>query len=132
MWQRIQTIYLFLAAVACVLPICFSPSMVSLPHTWSLWVTSGSISLIALVNIFLFRNRILQFRVNIFAMVLCLGYYALLATLTWFAVEQSAEPINWHPAWVSGMPLVAFVLLIMATKRILADEALVRSMDRIR
>lgn len=141
MWQRIQTLYLALVAIVCVLPIVFSPSMVVLPHAWSLWVVSGAIALISIVNIFLFKKRLLQFRVNMFSMVLCLGYYGLLAMMTWFAVQQHntmdiaeelVEPLNWHPTWAAAMPLVAFILLIMATRRILADEALVRSMDRLR
>lgn len=134
MWQRIQTVFLFLAAVACVLPIFFSPSNVALPHMWSLWCVTGAVSVISLVNIFLYKNRILQFRINIFSIILCLGYYGLLAMMTWFAVKQAGEDevLNWHPTVWAAMPLVAFVLLIMATRRILADEALVRSMDRLR
>lgn len=144
MWQRIQTLYLTLAAIACILPICIAPSMMEIPHAWSLWMVSGAVSLLSLVTIFLYKKRLVQFRLNMFSMVLCLGYYGLLAMMTWFAVKQAemvevaevaeelAEPLNWHPTWVAAMPLVAFILLIMATKRILADEALVRSMDRLR
>lgn len=132
MWQRIQTLYLFLAAVACVLPVFFSPSSAVLPHSWSLCVLSLAVSVVSLVNIFLFHNRILQFRINIFSIVLCLGYYGLLAVLTWFAVAQSEQPLNWHPTVWAAMPLVAFILLIMATRAILADEALVRSVNRLR
>lgn len=120
------------AAIICVLPICFAPSNATLPHTWSLWLVTGAIAGMSIVNIFLFKNRILQFRINIFSIILCLGYYALLAMMTWFAVQRSAQPINWHPTVYAAMPLVAMILLIMATKRILADEALVRSMDRLR
>ena len=132
MWQRVQTLYLLIVAALSVLPICFEPSNVALPHAWSLWIVSGAIGVCSLINIFLYRNRILQFRVNLFSLFLCLGYYALLAMMTWFAVQQSAEPVNWHPTIWAAMPLVNFVLLLMATRRILADEALVRSMNRLR
>lgn len=132
MWQRIQTIYLLIVTIICTLPVFCSPSNAEIPHLWSLWVLSGAISVLSFVNIFLYKNRILQFRINLFSLFLCLGYYGLLAMMTWFAVEQSKVEIDWHPTIWAAMPLVSFVLLLMATRRILADEALVRSMNRLR
>lgn len=98
--------------------------------TWGLMVTPLLISLLALVNIFLFKKRILQARINIFLAVLCLGYYAMLFMYIWFAKTQLN--LEWHLYFWSCLPLICFVLTLMATRRILRDEALVRAADRIR
>lgn len=149
MIQRIQTIYLFLAAVCAALVLFFSPMMFTTPEdapvqamyefgfahldtmsTWGLSVDILLIVALSLVNIFLYKNRILQARLNIFTVFFCLGYYGLFAMYAWFAVQRMG--VEWYINWSAGMPLVSLVLTMMATRRILADEALVRSADRIR
>ena len=67
------------------------------------------------------------------------GYYALLALYIAFVV-RGYETVNdvqlagaaWYLNVWSGLPLVCIVLNMMATRRILKDEALVRAADRIR
>ncbi|MBQ0118860.1 MAG: DUF4293 domain-containing protein [Paludibacteraceae bacterium] len=101
-----------------------------LKGTWGLMVTPLLMAFLALVNIFLFKKRILQARINIFLAVLCLGYYAMLFMYVWFATRQMG--VEWHLYFWSCLPLICFVLTLMATRRILKDEALVRAADRIR
>lgn len=146
MIQRIQTLYL-LAIVALGITLCFMPAMQlftpeqvytlgfcstvpDLPGLWVLSLTTALIPLLALIDIFLYRRRILQARLNIFLACLCLGYYAVLATFVWFA------GLNLHTDWQvtvwASFPLVSLILTLMATRRILKDEALVRAADRIR
>ena len=100
---------------------------------------SIAIPLLALVVIFLFKRRLLQARLNIMNVILCLGYYAMLALYVAFIVKGH-EPIGettlvgaeWYlNAW-AAIPLVNIVLTMMATRRILKDEALVRAADRLR
>jgi hypothetical protein len=62
--------------------------------------------------------------------MLCLGYYGVLAIYIWFA-KMNLETIWYIKPWAS-IPSVCLVLTIMATRRILKDEALVRAADRIR
>ena len=150
MIQRIQTLYLLAVVVLGVLLCCFSPvqflpaegvEYVSLmPFSkWPLAVISVAIPLLALVDIFLFKHRLLQARLNIVNVVLCLGYYALLALYVAFVVK-GYETIDgvalteaaWYLNVWAGLPLVCIVLSMMATRRILKDEALVRAADRIR
>ena len=100
---------------------------------------SIAIPLLALVIIFLFNRRLLQARLNIMNVILCLGYYALVALYVAFIVK-GYEPIDetnlagaeWYLNVWAAIPLVNIVLTMMATRRILKDEALVRAADRLR
>lgn len=161
MIQRIQTLYL-LAIVALGITLCFVPVLqlvtpeeaaelhvyqlsasgleeitnescqptVCLKGLWGLLVTTVLIPLLALVDIFLYNKRILQARLNIFLAMLCLGYYGVLALYVWL-VKLSMN-VDWHILPWASVPLVCFVLTLMATRAILKDEALVRAADRIR
>ena len=150
MIQRVQTIYLLLVVILGVLQCCFAPVqflpaegveyLSLLPYSkWPLAVISIAIPMLALVNIFLFKHRLVQARLNIVNVVLCLGYYALLALYVAFVVK-GYETIDgvaltdaaWYLNVWAGLPLVCIVLSMMATRRILKDEALVRAADRIR
>ena len=106
------------------------PVPAHLNGVWGLTLTTLLIPVLALVIVFLFRNRILQARLNIFLAVLCLGYYGVLAIYIWFAKMNLGT--EWHLMFGACIPLVCFVLTLMATRRILKDEALVRAADRIR
>lgn len=99
-------------------------------NIWGLSVMTGAIVLLCLVDIFLYKKRILQARLNVITVVCCVGYYALLVMYTWFAVQRLE--VDWYINWSASLPLVMLVLVMMATRRILADEALVRAADRIR
>ena len=149
MIQRIQTIYLLLI-VALGIALIWLPVVqlitpeeaelqvwelsavggAPLPGLWGLLVTTALIPLLALVDIFLFKKRLLQARLNIFLALLCLGYYGVLAIYVWQA--KLALGVEWHLMPWASFPLVCFVLTLMATRRILKDEALVRAADRIR
>ena len=150
MIQRIQTLYL-LAVVALGIALIWLPVVqlvtpedaaelqvyelsalggAPIQGVWGLLVTTILIPLLALIDIFLYRKRILQARFNIFTVMLCLGYYGVLAIYIWQA--KLALEVDWHILPWASFPLVCFVLTLMATRRILKDEALVRAADRIR
>lgn len=150
MIQRIQTIYLFLIVVLGALLCFFSPVQFLTPtgteyialttfSKWPLAVLTIAVPLIALVNIFLFKHRLLQARINVVNVVLCLGYYGLLALYIAYIVKGN-EPVNgvlledadWYLNVWAAIPLINVVLSLMATRRILKDEALVRAADRLR
>lgn len=142
MIQRIQTLYLFLVTVLGILLCFFAPINLLLPEateltplatfsTWSLAVITIAIAVVAFVNIFMYKRRILQARINVFNIFLCIGYYALLAWLTYVMYVSLKATAYYINVW-AAIPLIQLVLTMMATRRILKDEALVRSMDRIR
>ncbi len=98
---------------------------------WGLLVTTALIPILAIADIFLYKKRILQARLNIFLALLCLGYYGVIAIYIWL-MKMSVEGVEWMlDIWVA-IPLINFILTLMATRRILKDEALVRAADRIR
>lgn len=150
MIQRIQTLYL-LAVVILGIVLIWQPVVqfvspeeatelqvwelsalggAPLQGLWGLLLTTILIPALALVDIFLYNKRILQARLNIFSAMLCLGYYGVLAIYIWLA--KMSLGTEWHIMPSACIPLVCFVLTLMATRRILKDEALVRAADRIR
>ncbi len=160
MIQRIQTIYLLLV-VALGITLCFVPVVqfvtpegaevvrawqltalgmtettvtelpaIQLNGLWGLLLASALIPVLALVDIFLYNKRLLQARLNIFTIMLCLGYYGVLAIYIYLAklmIDVDVYVMGW-----ACLPLVCLVLTVMATRRILKDEALVRAADRLR
>lgn len=150
MIQRIQTLYLFLIVVLGALLCFYSPMQFLLPEgsayinlmacdKWPLMVLCAAIPLLALVNIFLFKHRMVQARLNVVNAILCLGYYAMLALYVAFVLKgyelidgMTLAGAEWYPTVWAAIPLVNIVLLVMATRRILKDEALVRAADRLR
>jgi len=81
--------------------------------------------------LFGYRKRILQMRMTGFNILLMIG----LLLLGWFFVHQSVNLLNkgtfaYHLAIV--FPLVSAILNYLAIRAIGKDEALVRSIDRIR
>ena len=150
MIQRIQTLYLLLVVILGTLLCFFAPVQFLMPEgteffsllafdKWPLAVISIAVPLLALVNIFLFHHRLLQARLNIMNVILCLGYYAVLALYVAYVIK-GYEPIGettltdaqWYLNLWAAIPLINIVLTMMATRRILKDEALVRAADRIR
>ena len=150
MIQRIQTLYL-LAVVALGIALIWLPVVqfvtaeeatelqvwelsalggAPIQGIWGLLVTTILIPLLALIDIFLYNKRILQARLNIFTVMLCLGYYGVLAIYIWLA--KMSLGVEWHILPYASFPLVCMILTLMATRRILKDEALVRAADRIR
>ena len=160
MIQRIQTLYLLLV-VALGITLCFVPVVqfvtpegaevvcawqltawgmtettvtelpaIQLNGLWGLLLASALIPVLALVDIFLYNKRLLQARLNIFTIMLCLGYYGVLAIYIYLAklmIDVDVYVMGW-----ACLPLVCLVLTVMATRRILKDEALVRAADRLR
>ncbi len=91
----------------------------NLKGVWGLTVTTILIPVLALADIFLYRRRLLQARLNIFLALLCLGYYGILFTYIWFAKMNFG--LEWHIIFWASIPLICFVLTLGATRRILKD-----------
>ena len=94
MLQRIQSVYLILAAAAMLISVTlplasfyFNTEEVLFEamgiylngeltdSTWGLFVIGLMSSIAALITIFLYKNRILQIRLSIFNIVLMIGFY---------------------------------------------------------
>ena len=155
MIQRIQTLYLLLVVVLTTVTF-FSP-VAGLQHaeqaaiyemsyrglfeinvsgnnmlanTWMLTALMAFIPLLAFITIILFKKRMLQIRLIIFNIVLMAGFYGLMFIYLWqFGKSLEASLYLEIPA---AFPLVGIILSIMAIRAIGKDEALIKSLNRIR
>lgn len=149
MIQRIQSIYLLLAAAALggqfglpylqagennparTLPALadgvFNP--LDNPGLLGLTILGAAVSLAA---IFMFKNRLLQGRLAGVSVIAGILLLALAAFATKSTFDQAPEGSSIQFAAGLALPLLAIVLNWLATRSIRKDEALVRSMDRLR
>jgi len=150
MLQRVQTVFLLLAAaamlIASVTPLAlflhnadqavFEAMGIYLngqlnDSTWGLFAIGAASSVLALFTVFLYKKRMLQIRFSIFNIVLMIGFYLYFG----FIVYQlaSVESLHFQKVGIGIiMPVIAIILTILAIRRIGADEALVRSLNRLR
>ena len=143
MIQRIQTIYLLLSSIA-------SGGLIFI---FNLWISKGekifvldlfsnkSISLqlipimfcissiLAIVNIFIFNNRKLQF---VIGRILILINLFLLGLLIYQSLMISGEISVSEKGIGMFLPILAILLLVLANNAIKKDEDLVKSVDRLR
>ncbi|MDZ7846692.1 MAG: DUF4293 domain-containing protein [Owenweeksia sp.] len=134
MIQRIQSLYLLLAAIASGVLIFFLPlyTISGIVHyilgdpTFMILTVLSTI--VSLFSIFRYRNRqqqVVSGRINIILNFVLFGFILYL-----FFSDPSAEATGLGLA--SFMPIVAVVFISLANRSIMKDEALVRSADRLR
>ena len=87
-------------------------------------------AIIGVITIFLYKRRLLQIRIA----SLNIGLQAGLTALIYFLAHSAGKELGAVCSFGYSMvfPIISVVLLIMAIKAIGKDEALIRSMDRIR
>ncbi len=88
------------------------------------------IVLVSFVSIFLFKKRILQIRLIGINLMLMLGYIG----LNYYYIKSFASQLTGVISYqiIIIFPLVSAILTYLAIRAIGKDEALVRSLDRIR
>ena len=132
MIQRIQTIFLFLAALAMAL-LFFMPYVevanddyfvreYPIQTVFTIIVVVGLI-----VNIFLFKNRSLQLRIT---RVLLLFVLAFIAYAVYQIFQIDFQNLEFEPGAL--LPVFSGYFTARAANKIRADEELVRSVDRLR
>ncbi len=131
MWQRIQTVFLSVAALAAV-GFLFAPIAVENNievYGKSNVIASGIAIAIALLSLFIisqFQDRKLQLRftlINIFIAI------ALAVVAALGAMQNNSTP---RYEFAIGIPVLIIVALLLAYRNIKKDEDLVKSMDRFR
>lgn len=150
MLQRIQTLFLLLAAaamlVASVTPLAFFMyngdkvvfeaigiylNEVLNDSTWGLFTLGMVSSVLSLITVFLYKQRILQIRLSVFNAMLMIGFYLYFGFILYnlFPVEN----LVFQKVGVGLiMPVIAIILTILAIRKIGADETLIRSLNRLR
>lgn len=155
MWQRIQTFYLFTVTVLSVIMLLYPVAGLQVPAesavyelsvkglslitqegssfltgAWVLTAITVLIPVLSVITIFSFKKRILQIRLIIITIVLLAGYYGLLFIYLWqFGKSLEAEL---YVEVIASFPLISIILDILAMRAIGRDEALVKSLNRIR
>ncbi len=152
MIQRIQTVYLLivtmLTGAVLFLPTADFYSLqegvfelnykgligengMLITSTWNITLLMAVVLLLSFISIFFYKKRILQIRIIIFNIVLMLGYYALLAYWI-FKIKGSLTDAEVSLSLIASFPLINIILSYLAVRAIGKDEALVRSLDRLR
>lgn len=88
----------------------------------------GIIAALHLVAIFLYKKRILQIRILAFTIILLLGLCGMFFYFTYASFDEVKVAFKVAVA----LPIVCIILDWLAIRAIGKDEALVRSLDRIR
>jgi len=136
MLQRIQTIYLLISAgvsagLTFVFPLWKTKEDIlvyTMDEILFLSLFFGS-AVLALITIFLFKNRKLQFvlnRLNIILNFFTLGFFV------YQSLNLSGETIVSEKGIGMFLPIISIVFLALANKAIKKDEDLVKSVDRLR
>ena len=154
MIQRIQSLYLVavvaLMATTLLTPLAYfaagsnvyelfafnlvSQSGDAAQSTMYMGVVVALATIVPLVTIFLFKNRMLQIRLCAVELVLLFGAQIFMA-LYYYLSNRMFEQLQFHTQGIRIailFPLVAMILDYMALRAIFKDEMLVRSLDRIR
>ena len=136
MIQRIQSIYLLLAAVIAG----------GLSFVFNLWKTAEDTvvyakdttfvlaafllsATISIISIVMFKNRKLQFVINRLNIIL---NFILLLVFVYCSMTTSGESEISEKGVGMLLPIISIVLLVLANKAIKKDEDLVKSVDRLR
>lgn len=141
MIQRIQSVWLFFAAVASFLftqiPLYSGLSEVNEARKYTadenlLLFALGIVgAILALVTIFLFKNRKLQLKLTGVGIFLSVG---LIALEVWM-IDRFGEAnpdLRVSYSWGSLLPIAMIVLFLMAAINIRKDIKLIKSLDRLR
>lgn len=152
MIQRIQSIYLALAAIFSVFPffvplvlftdenkwismnnIGYDGSQVAEMagrHPYGLAVWGIVVVILPLISIFAFKNRKKQIRWANWAMAANILWYVALASYAFSVKSRTNTDLHFEMGCL--FPLVSLITLFLAKKAIKHDEALVKAADRIR
>ena len=155
MLQRVQTVYLLAATVLMSLMLFLPLAEIAAEGTgiyevlskgwfitsgetaelamatWPVFILVLFLTLLSLINIFLYKKRKLQIRICIYSIILAFG----LIGLIYYYFVLGFRPLD-EPAYALSFPMVLpaiFIILVyLAFRGIRKDEILIRSQDRIR
>lgn len=152
MIQRKQTVYLFLALVLNIVCLCLPvgrfvfQTMGADAVLTNLWIRMGdgtmqfsgwylfAILLLAcpvtIWAIASYKKRRFQANLCLLCMVLMVLWYAGYAVVKFHVAPQMNADLSM--AWTYFLPFLSMICYVLARRGVLADEKLVRSMDRIR
>lgn len=147
MIQRIQTLYVILSMILMGLLMAFPFAEIVegsniylfdkmgisgdeglVQNGWPIAALIVIILLLHLVVVYNFKKRVFQMRLLVFSIILMVGLFGMFYFFTYFSFDKAQISFK----IVTAFPLVAIVLDYLAIRAIGKDEALIRSIDRIR
>ncbi|PSL48821.1 uncharacterized protein DUF4293 [Chitinophaga niastensis] len=146
MIQRIQSLYLLLAAGGGAAALCYNLWKAKLSNGTETYVNASSnyllfvlyivIILVAGGCIFLFKKRKMQFRLTVFNILFAVAAL----TYQYYVVQQTANKLSSGGVSIvsasyllaSFLPIIIIILLFLAARGIYKDEKLIKSLDRLR
>ena len=137
MLQRVQTIYLLAGIIWTVSMIAITPILDinqepnGIQGNPLLLAAFAVVVLLYVIAIAAYKNRNFQVNVNRVNTVYNLLLIGGLAFVAYFQIPQSGD-LEAHLDWGAVVPILNIILLYLANRGIIADEALVRSLDRLR
>ena len=147
MIQRIQTVYIFVAAI--LVSTLFKLKLADLSvnnelleffakgitkegeilfNGLPILLFTGLIVLLHVIVILLYKKRILQIRILVFTIILLLGLFGMFFYFTYTGFDDAKVAFKVPVAF----PIVAVILDWLAIRAIGKDEALIRSLNRLR
>lgn len=136
MIQRIQTIYLLIVTILAAI-CCFVPSFhvngeaIDFVALLPLSILSAVVPVVAFATIFLYKRRVLQMRISSFNIVLMLFQIAILV-YQYITIGKLSADAAVSLSITDSFPLINIILTYLAIRETGKDEALVRSLDRLR
>ena len=155
MLQRIQTVYLLAATVLMSLMLFLPLAEIAAEGTgiyevlskgwfitegefakpvmltWPVFILVLFLTLITLINIFLYKKRKLQIRICIYSIILAFGLIGLIYYYFVIGIRPLDEP-TYALSFPMVLPAIFIILIYLAFRGIRKDEILVRSLNRIR
>lgn len=150
MLQRIQTVYLLLASICMVVSLLTHLAVFAMGgeivtfeamgfylneeiifSTWGLFIIGNISAVLSVIIVFLYNKRMLQIRLAGMNLFIILGYYGLAGFYVYMRNPEAGSVFqNIGIGLIT--PFIALVLIYLAIRKIGADEALIRSLNRIR
>ena len=131
MIQRIQTLFL-LAALGLLAGMFFAPLVTYIDETifyrssWILLFFLILCSAVAFITIFLYRHRMAQIRLCLFNSLVLLGLQGIIIYYMITAAPGGVFSLT------VAFPLIAVILLALALRYTGRDEAMIKSLNRLR
>lgn len=99
--------------------------------TWGLFIIGNISAVLSVIIVFLYNKRMLQIRLAGMNLFIILGYYGL-AGFYIYMRNPEAKSVFQNIGIGIVTPFIAIILTYLAIRKIGADEALIRSLNRIR
>ena len=144
MIQRIQSVWLFLAALVMALLFYFptykfniatptTPSTLSIGEDFLAIIMVALSIVLSLVTIFKYKNRKHQISLTWLNILVCIGLQVWLVIRVNSKTTEAAYASLQGHYWIGlFIPLVTIILLFMAKAGISKDQKLIKSLDRLR